>query len=127
MASSTFTSFAAAIITCAGGQHSYPIRIRGRYALEVRPPTEGNMKFRVTFAPAVQRNGQWVASRTATVLGTNDAYASTPFTYTAPRAVTTGNYIVSIQSIAEPGNSNTYPFPVYGSMGSYTLRLRNGF
>lgn len=125
--STTFTAFPESIITCAGGVHSYPVRIRALYALTVTPPAEGNMKVRISFARAVLQNGQWIASTAFTTLGTNDAYASTAFAYTAPGAVTAGNYIVRIQSIAEPGNANTYPFPVYGSVGRYTLRIRNGF
>ncbi len=125
--STTVTPFTTAVITCAGGAHSYPVRIRRRYTVSVAVPTEGNMKFRVSIARAVLRSGQWVASGSFTTLGVNDAYSSATFVYTVPRAVTLGNYLVRIQSIAEPGSANTYPFPVYGSMGSYTLGITNGF
>jgi hypothetical protein len=127
VSSSTFFAFPESIITCGGGAHSYPVRIRGRYALDVTPPAEGNMKFQVQIARARLRRGQWVASTSFTTLGANDAYSSTPFVYTAPSAVATGDYLIRIQSIREAGNSNTYPFAVYGSVGRYTMRLRNGF
>lgn len=57
-----------------------------------------------------------------TTLGDNDAYSSATFTYTLrPGASVSGNYMVRILSIAEPGGgSNTYAFP--GNMG-----IRYGF
>lgn len=80
----------------------------------------------MAIAPARLRSGQWTASSRFTILGTNDAYSSVPFTYTAPRALSAGDYIIRILSIEERGNANTYPFPVYGSVGSYTFAIRNG-
>jgi len=116
-----------ATITCAGGAHSYPVRIRRRYRLSVAVPIHGNMKFQVAIARAEYINGQYVPSGGFTNLGSNDAYSSGTFTYTASSRLTQGNYIVRILSIAEPGSSTTYAFPVYGSIGSYTLSIMNGF
>lgn len=111
VASSTVTTYPETTLTCAGGSHSFPMRLRGRYSLRVTPPTDGNMKFRVSIARARLRSGQWVADGSFTTLGVNDAYSSAPFTYTSPSALALNNYIIRIQSIAEPGNSVTYPFP----------------
>lgn len=127
VASNTFTTFPTAVILCGSGIHAYPVRIRGRYALDVTPLTEGNMKFQVSIVPAVQSGGLWIANGTPNVLGSNDAYTSMAVSYTAPSAVSTGDYLVRIESIAEPGNANTQAFPSYGSVGAYTLRIRNSF
>lgn len=80
----------------------------------------------VAFARARLRNGQWVPDGSFTTLGTNDAYSSAPFLFQSPSRLTAGNYIFRILSIAEPGNANTFPFPVYGSTGRYMFRIRNG-
>lgn len=111
VASSTVTNYPVTTLTCAGGSHSYPMRLRGRYSLTVTPPTDGNMKFQVSIARARLRNGQWVADGSFTTLGANDAYSSTPFTYTSPSSLALNNYIIRILSVAETGNSVTYPFP----------------
>lgn len=124
--STTVTTYPEATITCGGGSHSYPVRILGGYVINVTVPTEGNMKFSVAIASARLRSGQWVANGGFTTLGTNDAYSSAPFGYQAPSRLALGNYIIRIQSIAEPGNANTYPFPAYGSVGRYTWTLQNG-
>lgn len=127
VAASITISYPTATITCGGGSHSYPMRIRGRYNITVMPPDEGNMKFQVTISRAVQSGGVWIASGSTTVLGSNDAYASTPVRFRASAPVVVNDYLITVRSIAEPGNSNTYAFPEYGSVGSYTLSIRNGF
>ena len=124
--STTVATSPTATITCAGGAHSYPVRIRRRYMLSVAVPIHGNMKFQVAIARAQLNNGQWVSSGGFTNLGSNDAYSSRAFTYTAPSSLQVGSYMVRILSIAEPGSSTTYAFPVYGSIGSYTLSIKNG-
>lgn len=121
VASSTVTTYLETTLTCPGGSHSFPMRLRGRYSLRVTPPTDGNIKFQVSIVRARLRSGQWVADGRFTTLGVNDAYSSAPFTYTSPRALSLGNYIIRIQSIAERGNSATYPFP--GKKPQHTLQL----
>lgn len=128
--SNVFTTFPTAIITCPLGTHLYPIRIRNRYELIMTPPANGNMKARVSIVPAVQSSsGQWVPASNAqfTTLGQNDAYSSSEVRFVSTSAVPAGNYLVRVAAMAEPGNANTYPFPAYGSVGSYTMKIRNGF
>jgi len=124
VSSFTTTTYPQAVITCESGQHQYPVRIRGRYTITVSPIAETNLRFQVEIFRAVLTGGQWVTSGTGTTLGANDAYSSTSVVFTAPSAVATGNYITAI---AQPTAPNTYAFPNYGSMGFYTMSLRNGF
>jgi hypothetical protein len=124
--STTTTTYPQAAITCASGNHQYPVRIRGRYTITVSPVAESNLRFQVQIFTAVRRGGQWVTSGRGTTLGANDAYSSSSVV-SAPRTIRTGNYIFRITAIAQATAPNTYAFPVYGSMGFYTVSIRNGF
>lgn len=127
VSSSTTSTYPQAAITCESGQHQYPVRIRQRYTITVSPIAETNLRFQVEIFSAVLTGGQWVTSGTGTTLGANDAYSSTSVVFTASSAVAAGNYIFRITAIAQPTAPNTYAFPTYGSMGFYTMSLRNGF
>jgi hypothetical protein len=125
--STTTITYPQAAITCANGQHQYPVKIRGRYTITVSPVPESNLRFQVQIFTAALSGGQWVTTNTGLTLGANDAYDSTSVVYTAPSAITTGDYIFRITAIAQPTATNTYAFPAYGSMGFYTVSIRNGF
>jgi hypothetical protein len=125
--STTTITYPQAAITCQSGNHQYPMRIRGRFTITVSPVAESNLRFQVQRFRAVLSRGQWVTSGSGTTLGANDAYSSTSVVYTAPSAITTGNYIFRITAIAQPTATNTFAFPAYGSMGFYTVSIRNGF
>lgn len=121
------TTYPQAAITCANGQHQYPVRIRGRYTITVSPVAETNLRFQVQIFRAVLSGGQWVTSGTGTTLGANDTYSSTSVVYTRSSAIMTGNYMFRITANAQPTATNTFRFPAYGSMGFYTASIPNGF